>query len=157
MGHESERFRRRCLDDLRHIDLQSFAQQSHLVGEADIDEAECVLHQFGQLFRLGLIHIQTAFLIADAINQPATFFCASASENTEFPRAKSNLAEFLRRVVQIPCMILLAAPALDRVLVEQCLGPFDPRQGQVACLDSVAVILPDDQMQPAGVKDTNDN
>ena len=50
-AHEPERLRRRRVDDLPDVDAHPLAQQGQLVHEGDVDVAEDVLEQLGQLGR----------------------------------------------------------------------------------------------------------
>ena len=48
-GHEAERLRRRCLDDLPHVDVHPVAELCELVDERDVDRAEDVLEELREL------------------------------------------------------------------------------------------------------------
>ena len=51
-AHEAERLRLRRLDDLPDVEIHPFAELRELVHERDVDRAEDVLEQLGQLRRL---------------------------------------------------------------------------------------------------------
>ena len=52
-GHEPERLGRRRVDDLPDVEAHPLAQQGQLVHEGDVDVAEDVLEELGELGRVG--------------------------------------------------------------------------------------------------------
>jgi hypothetical protein len=62
-AHEAERLRGRGVDDLPDVDLEALAEHRQLVDQGDVDRAEDVLEQLGQLCRVRGAHLDD--LVAD--------------------------------------------------------------------------------------------
>jgi hypothetical protein len=113
--------------------------------------------QFGHIFGGRIIHVEPAFLVADAIDDVGAFVFGWRPEDAELAPAELNVFEIRGIVLQIAGVIFAGALAFAQILIEERFGLFDASQSQVMRLDAIAVILLDEQIQVRGVQHADDD
>src|SRR5438132_1674804 len=78
-------------------------------------------------------------------------------KHTEFARAELDVTQLICCVVQITRMIFARLLTVAGVLIKESLGSFDSGESQIPRPDAVPVIFYHHQVEPGGVKDTQDD
>ena len=105
----------------------------------------------------GVVHIQAAFLIADAVNNSAALILAAATEHAEFSAPERDVAKLVRRIVKFAAVIFRRAAAVVGVLIKQRLRFFDAREREIMSLDAIAIIFHRHQINARGMQHAHDH